>query len=246
MKTMFALALMAILSAFPEVSDSFVEDLDVYANIAPVGIVRDVSDNANVITVHPVSGHFTKAEETENETYYNFEGDENLYLSESELGFVPEENVEYTLYVSDNGTTFCETEYHPDNCECFMWDDFFISMKTVPTAIVERVEDNDMAVIEVVYHGDAYYGNVCTEWMNQDIYDCVSVSVDVVSGTFEELFKTKKQTYYEFSSADGKYNWVISSLQTEFEPDANEVYNVFVGNNSTDNVNDDYFICVEN
>lgn len=245
MKMMFALALMAVLSAFPGVSDSFVEDLDVHTNIAPVSIVRDVSDNANAITVHPVYGYFTRAEEADNETYYNFEGGENWHLSESELGFIPEENVEYTLYVSDNGTTTCETEYHPENCECFMWDDFFISMKTVPMAIVERVEDNDMAVVEVVYHGEAYYGDVCIEWINQDIYDCMPVSVDVVSGTFEELFKTKKQTYYNFYSNDGRYEWVISSLQTDFEPNSDEVYNVFIGNNSTDDVNDDYFICAE-
>lgn len=247
MKTMFALALMAVLSAFPGVSDSFAEDLDVHANIAPVDIVKDISDNANVITVHPVSGRFTIAEETENETYYNFEGEENWYLSESELGFVPEENVEYTLYVSDNGTTTCpETEYHGENCECFMWDDFFISMKTSPTAIVERVEDNDMAVVEVVYHSDAYYGNVYTGNMTHEVYDCVDIPVSVESGTFEYVFETKKQTYYEYHSNDGEHNWLISSMQTEFNPNVNEEYDVFVGTNGTDDTEDDYFICVKN
>ena len=245
MKSMFVIALMAVLSAFPNVSDTFAEEMDINANIAPVSIVKDVSDNTNAITVHPVSGHFVKAEETENETYFNFEGDETWILSESELGFIPEENVEYTLYVSDNGTSFCEVTYHPENCECFMWDDTFISMKTAPTAIVECVEDNDMAVIEVVYHGEAYYGNVCVDWMNQDIYDCVSVPVDMVSGTFEYLFSTKKQDYYMFYSADGKYEWVISSLQTDFNPDTNTNYKVFIGNNSTDSVDDDFFICVK-
>lgn len=247
MKSMFAMALLAVLSAFPGVSDTFAEDMDVHANIAPVSIVKDVADNTNTITVYPVSGYFTRKEETDNEIYFNFEGEENWIISESELGFVPSENVEYTLYVSDNGTTTCpDPEYHGKSCECFMWDDFFISMKTPPTAIVERVEDNDMAVIEVVYHGNAYYGDACIEWMNQEIYDCAPVSVEVVSGTFEELFSTKKQTYYTFYSSDGRYEWIISSLQTDFEPVANENYNVFIGNNSTDDVKDDFFICVEN
>lgn len=62
--------------------------------------------------------------------YYHFKSNDNevwWFLTESELGFVPNLNSEYYFIYSDNGTTQCD----PSDCECYLYDDTFISCSEI-------------------------------------------------------------------------------------------------------------------
>jgi hypothetical protein len=69
--------------------------------------------------------------------YYQFRSSDNTVwwlLTETEMGFVPDYNTEYTLTYDNNGTTKenkscdCKPEW---DCECEVYDDVFINIKEV-------------------------------------------------------------------------------------------------------------------
>ena len=71
------------------------------------------------------------------DTYYQFRSNDDQVwwlLTETEMGFVPDYNTEYTLTYDNNGTTKenkscdCKPEWE---CECEVYDDVFINIKTV-------------------------------------------------------------------------------------------------------------------
>lgn len=67
------------------------------------------------------------------EYHYHFKSfDDEVwwFVSEAELGFVPKANTAYYFVYSDNGTTHCDCPPEYD-CDCYMYDDFFISCEEV-------------------------------------------------------------------------------------------------------------------
>ena len=69
--------------------------------------------------------------------YYQFKSNDNevwWLLTETEMGFVPNENAEYALTYYNNGTTReskpcdCPSEW---NCECEVYDDIFLGIATI-------------------------------------------------------------------------------------------------------------------
>lgn len=50
------------------------------------------------------------------------------YITEEELGFVPEANKTYTLVFYDNGTKDCAKCPEEFNCECEVYDDIFLAL----------------------------------------------------------------------------------------------------------------------
>lgn len=63
------------------------------------------------------------------EKYYQFRSnDDEVYwlLTESEIGFVPKANEEYTLVYDNNGTTKCNCDVE---CECYLYDDIFVEIR---------------------------------------------------------------------------------------------------------------------
>ena len=71
-------------------------------------------------------------------TYYHFKSyDDKVwwYITEEQLGFIPKANTEYMLVYDENGTTSenkpcdCAPE---SECECEVYDDIFVEVKTQP------------------------------------------------------------------------------------------------------------------
>ena len=63
------------------------------------------------------------------DTYYQFKAnDDSVWwaLTESQMGFIPDESTEYTLTYDNNGTT--KANKPCDCCECEVYDDVFISL----------------------------------------------------------------------------------------------------------------------
>ena len=51
-----------------------------------------------------------------------------------------------------------------------------------PTCIIDRLEDNDMAVLEVVLDEVAYYVNVPRQDIAYEVYDDMELSVEIING----------------------------------------------------------------
>lgn len=69
-------------------------------------------------------------------TYYQFKSNDNevwWLLNETEMGFIPNTNIEYILTYNNNGTIKankpcdCAPQYE---CECEVYDDEFVSIKS--------------------------------------------------------------------------------------------------------------------
>ena len=62
--------------------------------------------------------------------YYQFKSNDNEVwwaLTAEEIGFIPNENIEYTLTYNNNGTT--KANKPCDCCECEVYDDVFVSLR---------------------------------------------------------------------------------------------------------------------
>lgn len=93
--------------------------------------------NANEIsTVGKFDGSY---EATDNngitDTYYQFKANDGSVwwaLTENQMGFIPDDNTEYTLTYDNNGTTKankpcdCARKYE---CECEVYDDEFVGIR---------------------------------------------------------------------------------------------------------------------
>lgn len=51
-----------------------------------------------------------------------------------------------------------------------------------PTCLVDRLEDNDMAVLEVVLDGEAFLVNVPTQDIAGEVVDDMEPDVEIISG----------------------------------------------------------------
>lgn len=88
---------------------------------------------SDIIDAVAIAGKFHGGEDfSTTETYYQFKSNDNTVcwtLTREDIGFVPEENIEYTLIYFDNDTTEenkncgCEQE-----CECQIYDDIFLGV----------------------------------------------------------------------------------------------------------------------
>ncbi len=69
------------------------------------------------------------------DTYYQFRSNDNTVwwlLTETDIGFVPDYNTEYTLTYDNSGTTKANKpcECGPEfDCECEVYDDVFLSIR---------------------------------------------------------------------------------------------------------------------
>ena len=51
-----------------------------------------------------------------------------------------------------------------------------------PTCLVDRLEDNDMAVLEIVLAGEIYLVNVPTQDIAGEVYDDMELNVEIIDG----------------------------------------------------------------
>ena len=123
------------------------------------------------------------------------------------------------------------------------------------TAMVERLEDNNIAVIEVAHNGNIYMGDVPMDLINGFASEGLQVPVTATTGEFTPAFNEVDSTmYYHFKSYDDTQWWFLSESQLGFIPEQGKPYTLFVSNNWTVEcphadcecaVYDDFFICVK-
>lgn len=111
------------------------------------------------------------------------------------------------------------------------------------TAQVAMFEDNNQVVVEVVYEGNCYIGDVYEQLFQQNITEGTEIPVYTIQGTFIPIEGYEGQTWYEFQ---GDAVWTLDEYYLGFIPNANEEYTLFVSDNWTpDKEGDDFFICVQ-
>jgi len=99
---------------------------------------KNEGDRINAIAIDGkfhCSGEWYKGEDFSiAETYYQFKSNDDTVwwaLTVEDIGFIPEENTEYTLIYFDNDTTVenkncdCKPEWE---CECEVYDDIFLGI----------------------------------------------------------------------------------------------------------------------
>ena len=112
--------------------------VEVYCDgeIKMIDICQDDFNTAKVekekIKHSVVSGKFTcDFEDVDGNKYYQFKSNDNTVwwaLTENEIGFIPTENLQYSLMYYDNGTTDCFECPEIYNCECEVYDDIFLGV----------------------------------------------------------------------------------------------------------------------
>jgi hypothetical protein len=122
---------MALINHFENDNIAVIEVYDhgqIYEGAVPLdqmpGRILSIGTN---IPVHSIAAQCTTPVfDIDGNIYFRFDGNEETWtLSDDELGIIPEKGMYYTLYVSDNGTTSCT---HGNDCECYIYDDFFICL----------------------------------------------------------------------------------------------------------------------
>ena len=115
--------------------------------------------------------------------------------------------------------------------------------KPKATAQVAMFEDNNQVVVEVVYEGNCYIGDVYEQLFQQNITEGTEIPVYTIQGTFLPIEGYEGQTWYEFQ---GDAVWTLDEYYLGFIPNENEEYTLFVSDNWTpEKEGDDFFICVK-
>lgn len=84
------------------------------------------------VAVGTFTGEFVDSEGLTYHLFKSYDNETWWSFTAEELGFIPEEGKEYTLYYDNNGTTkenfVCEFPGEHD-CECYVYDDEFIAIR---------------------------------------------------------------------------------------------------------------------
>ena len=100
-----------------------------YEGAVPVSQINGNIRMGARIPVHEISARCADNPifDIDGNIYYRFDSESETWtLSNDELDIIPRLGEYYSLFVSDNGTTSCT---HGEDCECYIYDDFFICVK---------------------------------------------------------------------------------------------------------------------
>lgn len=112
-----------------------------------------------------------------------------------------------------------------------------------PTAQVAMFEDNNQVVVEVVYEGNCYVGDVHEQLFQENITEGTKIPVYTLQGTFIPIEGFEGKTWYEFQ---GDAVWTLDESYLGFTPSESEEYTLFISDNwTTETSTDDFFICVQ-
>lgn len=115
-----------------------------------------------------------------------------------------------------------------------------------PVATVDRIEDGNIAVIEVYDRSDGniYMGEVPVDFINGNASPGASLPVHSIMGTFTgPILDTNGNLYFKFEG--NNETWTLSESELGFTPKAKETYTLFVSDNGTEDIYDDIFVCVK-
>lgn len=109
-------------------------------------------------------------------------------------------------------------------------------------AIVDRIEDNNIAVVELSYNDEIKLIDISQEDFVNPKREGEKIDISTINGRFYTRFydndkSGKTQTFYEFRSNDDTDRWLLSLEQLENIPDYESEYTLIYYNNGTDENN---------
>lgn len=109
-----------------------------------------------------------------------------------------------------------------------------LNLISAPEVTVDRIEDNNMAVIEVCFQNHIKMVDVPMEDFNNPIADDDKIEATAIMGSFPSIFiDTEETTYYQFKSYDDSVWWLLTAEEIGFEPEEDKPYTLIYNNNGT-------------
>lgn len=107
----------------------------------------------------------------------------------------------------------------------------------------DRVEDNNIAVVEVVHNNETKMIDIPQEDFNTPVREGEKIKYSVADGTFSEGMYNPcdGEVYYQFKSSDNQVWWALTENEIGFIPTSGKVYSLIYYNNGTE----DCFDCDE-
>ena len=97
-------------------------------------------------------------------------------------------------------------------------------------ATIDRIEDNNIVVLEVYHKGDIHTIDVSADAFNKQVTDGEKIPLSVANGSIEWL---DGNDWYQFISYDNTVWWTLNTETLGFVPDADKTYTLFYYDNGT-------------
>lgn len=103
-----------------------------------------------------------------------------------------------------------------------------------PIITVDRIEDRNIAVIEVCHQDEIKMVDIPAEDFNHPVAEGNKISASAAVGSFGEGFKDADgNVWYQFKSYDDTVWWVLTAEEIGFVPEVNKSYTLVYYNNGT-------------
>lgn len=99
-----------------------------------------------------------------------------------------------------------------------------------PEVTIDRIEDNNIAVIEVCYKDNITMVDVPEEDFNETIKEGTKLSASVAIGSF---YGCDDDEWYQFKSYDDAEWWVLTTEDIGFTPEPTKTYTLIYYDNGT-------------
>lgn len=105
------------------------------------------------------------------------------------------------------------------------------------SVIVDRIEDNNIAVVEVAYGEEIKMADVPAELFNYEVKQSQRIDFQTIYGKFYNTMETihdgKIETMYQFRSFDNSVWWLLSEAEIGFIPNNSKTYVLMYCDNGT-------------
>ena len=99
-----------------------------------------------------------------------------------------------------------------------------------PEVTIDRIEDNNIAVVEIYYKDNIKMADVPAEDFNEKIKEGTKISASVAVGSFEGF---DGDNWYQFKSYDNTVWWALTTEDIGFTPEQNKTYTLIYYDNGT-------------
>ena len=106
----------------------------------------------------------------------------------------------------------------------------FVPQVSMPEVTIDRIEDNNIAVIEICYQDTISMADVPTEEFNERVKEGTKISASATKGSFEWL---DGDDWYQFKSYDNTVWWALTTEDIGFVPEENKAYTLIYYDNGT-------------
>ena len=107
-----------------------------------------------------------------------------------------------------------------------------VPQATPPEVTIDRIEDNDIAVVAIYYQDKIKTVDIPVKDFNEPVKEGTEISASVATGSIEWL---DGNDWYQFKSHDDTVWWALTTEDIGFTPEENKTYTlIYYDNNTTE------------